>query len=976
MFGNRRDRRPALRFREQLRFAVSDLRRRRGTAVVIIVSIAVAVVYLLLPSYFGAQLWRHQKAVFDRGLPTRIIARVADSRSSDSRFRPDRLSEIGALHGVVRARPYVECSVLVGLPRGSQLVLARSTEQDDPATAPSRLAWGRAVAGRRVPEAVLSHELFRKLGGRIVNARTASPERVTVEVRRTTDGRLERNVLNLAIVGVTTVPSSPDDGLYVPSDLVAEMDYWCAHQTDAPPGASGDAPQAELRYPAIIAYAQERERARIDQEAATFEVRMVEQDRVAAWEGPERLTVILRARGQAEPGRADAFAGLPWPATKRREFAIDDSPNARRLFAHGHRDDVALLGRPLSHAELGVVSCRDGETVDAIARRWPHARCVSVRELPSDAACTEDTLSWLLFDPDTSRSVCDHTLVVTDREQDAEWLARDLKLSLFPIDGRGPLASSGDESWRRSPHDGTSRAPGRRFTFRVAMGLDDFRRRYREIAARCQLARLPVVPATLREGGVNRVVYCCRDLPERRQADVARTWTRHHLRESPELNVGNAKSPPLRFEFDPDLPDATIAVDDVTWRHLTFAGRMSHAWPEREHPVAIVRIPLLEWEYAREFLGSRGLEFATTDAVRETALRRVRVTPLANPEQGVEDRIVGQLNEALPTFHLALPELRIPVEAGREQLTLTGSVAQDPTRFEVGLIHGRWVGDNPRGVVLPVWLSAKLFAQRSPESALGQRVRLRLAPHAPIAPDDRLELDFEILGWSRGSDAYLPVPAVKELELWRHGKLAFRPASSDFVTPREEREALGAVRCCIDADGIESVGPLVAWLEQRGYQTESGLAGQAALWRLLTLLVGMIAAFSLGCLLLSVMLVAATSLINVGAKTWEIGVLKSLGMSGFAVGRLYVYQGAILGVLGFVIGSLLAALGEPLLSLQLRASFSLPPDLLEEHLASLDWCWLFGVALPVSVGSASFAMFVPAWQAARLQPLDAIRRRI
>lgn len=130
-------------------------------------------------------------------------------------------------------------------------------------------------------------------------------------------------------------------------------------------------------------------------------------------------------------------------------------------------------------------------------------------------------------------------------------------------------------------------------------------------------------------------------------------------------------------------------------------------------------------------------------------------------------------------------------------------------------------------------------------------------------------------------------------------------------------------------------------------------------------------------ILVLIVLVAAFNIIStltmiVMDKTKEIGILRSMGMRAHSIRRVFVYQGALIGVVGTGFGT---AAGLAAVYLLARYRFiSLPGDV------------YFIDTLPVSVEPFSIALIVaaslaislaatlyPARQAARMAPVDAIR---
>lgn len=126
-----------------------------------------------------------------------------------------------------------------------------------------------------------------------------------------------------------------------------------------------------------------------------------------------------------------------------------------------------------------------------------------------------------------------------------------------------------------------------------------------------------------------------------------------------------------------------------------------------------------------------------------------------------------------------------------------------------------------------------------------------------------------------------------------------------------------------------------------------------------------------------IVLVAAFNIIStltmiVTDKTKEIGILRSMGMQARAIRRIFVYQGALIGVVGTGLGSI-AGLAAALLLARYRF-ITLPGD--------VYFIDTLPVAIePVNIGLTVLASLLiclaatlyPSLQAARMTPVDAIR---
>ncbi|WP_342678496.1 ABC transporter permease [Methanofollis sp. UBA420] len=117
------------------------------------------------------------------------------------------------------------------------------------------------------------------------------------------------------------------------------------------------------------------------------------------------------------------------------------------------------------------------------------------------------------------------------------------------------------------------------------------------------------------------------------------------------------------------------------------------------------------------------------------------------------------------------------------------------------------------------------------------------------------------------------------------------------------------------------------------------------------------------------LVVAAVSIFNVmmmsvNERIREIGILKSIGVKRGEISRMFLYEAAILGFIGSVIGGILSLLGGGVLImvvLQDISFFFSPPVLL-----NVVWGMLVGTGVCVLSG------VYPAWKASKLSPIVAL----
>jgi len=107
-------------------------------------------------------------------------------------------------------------------------------------------------------------------------------------------------------------------------------------------------------------------------------------------------------------------------------------------------------------------------------------------------------------------------------------------------------------------------------------------------------------------------------------------------------------------------------------------------------------------------------------------------------------------------------------------------------------------------------------------------------------------------------------------------------------------------------------------------------------------------------------------------KTREIGILKTIGAKSQSITRLFMLVGLLIGVIGTAGGALFGFVVSYLLN---RYRFvSLPGDVYFIKNLPVEMQWQDFVVVCASALVITFAAtFYPAWRAARLQPVEAIR---
>ena len=118
--------------------------------------------------------------------------------------------------------------------------------------------------------------------------------------------------------------------------------------------------------------------------------------------------------------------------------------------------------------------------------------------------------------------------------------------------------------------------------------------------------------------------------------------------------------------------------------------------------------------------------------------------------------------------------------------------------------------------------------------------------------------------------------------------------------------------------------------------------------------------------------IAITLVMLVREKTREIGILKAMGASNQSVLRIFVLHGTIVGVLGVIIGTVLALITSYVLEYWLR--IPLPGDVYQVDQVHMKVSWVYVTLINViTILVCWLATIYPALRAAKLRPVDALR---
>lgn len=238
-----------------------------------------------------------------------------------------------------------------------------------------------------------------------------------------------------------------------------------------------------------------------------------------------------------------------------------------------------------------------------------------------------------------------------------------------------------------------------------------------------------------------------------------------------------------------------------------------------------------------------------------------------------------------------------------------------------------------------------LFIPRGTLTPMGQLPRLKVFQVAAIFHSGMYEFDNSLV--------YISLPAIQELLGFGEKVTGLEVTIRDIYAAQEMGQKIAAHlgQGFYTRDWIQMNYSLFAALKLE----------KIAMFIILTLIV-LVAAFG----------IASTLFMMVMRKTKEIAILRSMGATCQSIRRIFVLEGLLIGAVGTGLG---LVLGLTLCALLKRYQFiQLPRDVylistLPVKVQTLDVALIVGAAVVISF----LATLYPAWQASRLDPVEAIR---
>jgi putative ABC transport system permease protein len=348
-----------------------------------------------------------------------------------------------------------------------------------------------------------------------------------------------------------------------------------------------------------------------------------------------------------------------------------------------------------------------------------------------------------------------------------------------------------------------------------------------------------------------------------------------------------------------------------------------------------------------EQIGALGIDSIT---VRARAKTEAPAAGLRLRDAEAVERVVPALLGVAPVREAALP-----VEAGSRRLdtTAVGTTAAYQSAARLSLASGRFltaldVEDRKRVAVLGASVARALFPFGDPR---GERVRLGGDYYQVVGVLEGRALPRGKAGPIRTRDVnkavFVPLPSLdRGGDARRDGvdEIVMRARDAEGVAPTAEVVKSLLLRTTGD-EAFEIVVPREILRQKERTQ------------RIFNVVTGAIAAISLlvgGIGIMNIMLA------SVAERTREVGIRRALGATRRDIAAHFLTESSLLTAAGGVLGALLGLVGSLLIQRLAGWPTALSPGMLLLSLLT---------ALAVGIGFG----FYPAWEAAHLQPMEALR---
>jgi putative ABC transport system permease protein len=198
--------------------------------------------------------------------------------------------------------------------------------------------------------------------------------------------------------------------------------------------------------------------------------------------------------------------------------------------------------------------------------------------------------------------------------------------------------------------------------------------------------------------------------------------------------------------------------------------------------------------------------------------------------------------------------------------------------------------------------------------------------------------------------------------------------ATDFYYNHIDQEGYGLMRATVIVDDEEQLRPVSSRLRELGYSEHSLIRLVERIHKYVSIVTWVFAAVAGVALFVAAVGITNTMIMSVLERTFEIGVMKSVGARDRHILLVFLVEGALVGILGAA-ASIAVALAMSLgidwiirwiLEREIHRSFD------DESVLAFSW-WMFAIVVAVASLVTMLAAVLPARRAARISPVQALR---
>lgn len=1003
-----------------LTYVTASMRSRKGTSFINIVVMAVAVTVLFVFAFMSIHQCRQAEAALNSASATQITAKcnVSDTKEDieSKKFTDNVLKEIREIPEVAVAYPCVNLSVYISFNGKEVFTWGEGIIPDDPLTSSAAMAKGRGLKDNSALEVVITSALFNELVG--TNEYDLFKDHISAWVTRIKGSREEKWEHEYKIVGII---NSSDKIIYFPLDHMKRMNLWVAHSLDDNTVEGSVESLADLPLDSGRVFVEDSrgslEKAK-DKMENHFRVEYTEAfryDQPVIDKGGLRFLVFPQ-----ENKMRDFQYTLPFDAKRQAVKAItlgasvakgEPSPVSICAFK-GSVGLSGLIGDNLSEQLTSAKDFTGLITSGCLQKIAPGAKLPITVSLDSGVFAVNLEITGVIEDEHFENT---HIWVTSENFGLIVGRVRTQPVSLFLTKSREMVSgikfssSFGSSQDNFSISENVVRMKPRTTIKNSSEGTYGYITDGDEYQALLSFRGFKegvsgALPINAEEGD---------SLVEIREV----CQVEGELDDDPKISVQVASADEINslgvnwgkvfseLSLSEGLASKSFEKDSVIIDGRTISLRKVAPFPDN---TVLVKSGII----SKNEVKSKGTYISTTDCeldytsgylvsandqdtyeksllLAESQQCTVHLLNLPKSKSVICFNIESKddpesLRSILSSKYFAFleqaPNMQVELKPTNLFLpaSFIGSYKDD--RLQNGepfkLLAGKWLSGAKGEIVLPL-ASVPSDKVDSLSSIIGTKINFlceRKVKRSVTEPPIRFEC--EVVGIVSGEKGVMDLERVKQVQRWQYAKIDFNRENNEFFSPISNYLSSGSPSAKIFAKTAMDVEPLVTILERRfGYDTVNSLGQRKEYEEMVRgyiLLVGLI----FMCTIVGgIITVASTSLLNTKTKLYEIGILRSHGVSTTYILALFLLEGAIIGFVAFVVAMLMTPVFVDMVQSLYEATGQESSSLDSSLFFQSDMIWLHGLGFVISVFFCLGGVLISAIWACRVPVVKALSSR-